>query len=131
MSKEKQKSAKKQQKKVPGRPFKPGQSGNPKGHPKGMPNRSTIVKKILEANIKSPDTIERAIKAMFPKLANKKMEARVVMIIRMVQKAIVKGDTKAFELLMNYGYGKETDKLDLTSGGKSIVDIIEQLENDK
>ena len=35
------KTAEKQQKKVPGRPFKPGESGNPAGRPKGSLNFAT------------------------------------------------------------------------------------------
>lgn len=31
------------------KPFKKGQSGNPKGYPKGQPNRSTVLKKWLYA----------------------------------------------------------------------------------
>ena len=35
------------------KPFKKGQSGNPKGRPKGSKNRSTIIKKWLEVEEQS------------------------------------------------------------------------------
>jgi len=43
-----ERTAKKQQKRVIGRPFKKGQSGNPKGRPKGTVSITTEIKKKLD-----------------------------------------------------------------------------------
>ena len=71
-------------------PFKPGQSGNPNGRPKGSRNRSTIVKELLEA-----------------------LHASGLPNVEVATAAIVKkaldGDVVAWEKLMDSGYGKVKD----------------------
>ena len=58
-----EKTAEKQQKRVPGRPFKPGQSGNPAGRPQGALNFATkwrlFMEKAAVENETTADDIER------------------------------------------------------------------------
>jgi len=89
--------------------WKPGQSGNPKGRPLGARNRKTVImeaiKKLAAANGKTPEELEELMQAAA------------------IQKA-VKGNFFFYSELSNGLYGKITDKVDLTSGGKTLADLI-------
>lgn len=75
--------------------YKPGQSGNPKGKPKGSRNRSTIAKEMLEVmmNAKSLDG------------EDSKMTAEEAMTAKMILKALSDGDVSAYKALMDSAYG--------------------------
>jgi hypothetical protein len=98
-------TAVKQQKKVPGRPFTKGVSGNPSGRPVGAKSFSTLfdqaIKEIAkEGNLKIGD----------PRIA-------------LVKKAIVeglKGNYKYYRDIMDRDIGKPQEKVDLTSGGNPL-----------
>lgn len=96
-------------KKVPGRPFKKGESGNPKGRPIGSRDRRTVImealRRIAEKKGMTPEEIEEAIQ------------------VAGVEKAI-KGSFFHYAEISNGLYGKITDKLDLKSGGKSLADLL-------
>jgi hypothetical protein len=89
--------------------FKKGQSGNPKGRRKGQRDYRTLFWIALEhiANTQgmTAEEVEEALHA-----------AGIV-------KAI-KGDFFFYQEISNRVYGKPTDKMDLTSGGKTIADLI-------
>jgi len=92
-----------------------GEVRNPNGRPKGVLNRSTIVKRWLEAKLDNDhlfvDAITKAI----------------------IEKAM-SGDVAAFKELMDSGYGKVTDKQELTgAGGVPLVTSvkIEHITPDK
>lgn len=70
--------------------FKPGQSGNPKGRPKGAKNLLTLFREELERSV--PVTQNGRTQMM--------SKARVA-VIQQVDKA-AKGDAKAFAALMKY-----------------------------
>lgn len=76
-------------------PWPPGVSGNPAGKPKGARNRSTIVREILEAV--AEDGQMYVDKAVF-----------AVMVKAMA------GDVPALKELLDSGYGKVSDKTELT-----------------
>jgi len=80
---------------IKGHEFKKGESGNPKGRPKGSLNRSTIVRKWLEAleNAKNPIT---------GKLES--MSQEDIITLALIKKAR-KGDTQAYKALLDSGYG--------------------------
>lgn len=60
-----------------GKPFEPGQSGNPAGRPKGSLSLDTIVRQILEGEIELPPAIASTIRAAVG--ADKKaLEAMVI-----------------------------------------------------
>ena len=94
------------------KPFKKGQTGNPNGRPKGSLNASTIIKKWLEAseNIKNPAT---------GKVEN--LTQMDIMTLSQIQKAR-KGDTSAFNSLLDRVYGKPKQTLDIdhTTDGESL-----------
>lgn len=73
--------------------FKPGQSGNPKGRPKKLPQLDEILAEVLgQENDKGKTVAEGIITAM----ANKAL----------------KGDAKAAALVLDRGYGKVTQPVD-------------------
>ena len=90
--------------------WKPGQSGNLKGKPPGTRNRRTVIleamRKLAEANGMEPHEIEELLQATA------------------IQHAIKKGSFFHYSELSNGLYGKITDKMDLTSGGRTIADLI-------
>jgi hypothetical protein len=95
-----------------GKGFKKGQSGNPNGRPKGTLNASTIIRKWLEASekIKNP--------------ASGKVEVLTqmdIITLSQIQKAR-KGDTSAFNALLDRVYGKPKQPLDIdhTTDGESL-----------
>lgn len=99
-------SAKKQR--IIGRPFKPGQSGNPKGRPKGSFSITTLVRQALEKRPKG----ERE-KTFVDKFVQK-----------LLDKAIDDGDTVTQKMIWNYidGLPRETIDMNVTLP-KPILDI--------
>jgi hypothetical protein len=83
-------------------PFKKGQSGNPKGRPK-LPDLKAAIAKVLAEEKDGMDALEAILKAQRAKAA--------------------KGDTRAAEFLMDRGYGKAQQFMDLTTGGDKITEI--------
>lgn len=86
------------------KPFKPGQSGNPKGRPKGVKNLATIVQQVL-----ADEALIDKVVSSKPKYWNDlpQKNAANAMVVAMVILAL-QGDTKAANWLRKAGYG---DKL--------------------
>ena len=84
--------------------WKKGQSGNPKGKPKGSKNRSTILKEIAELRTKGihPVTGEEVW------MTN---EYRMAMAV--IEKVIEKGDHQALNMVLDSIYGKQKDSVDI------------------
>lgn len=96
--------------------FKPGQSGNPAGPPKGNKHISTWIQEMLndpdfELKLKDGTILKGAPLAAIIKTA--------------VAKA-VSGDMRAFDILGKYGFGT---KIDLTNNGKDLPTPIMQVDN--
>lgn len=96
--------------------WKKGQSGNPKGKPKGTRNRSTIVRELLEAKATDGDgqVVDQVIRALIAKA--------------------MRGDVAAVRELMDSAYGKIQDEIEagitynlmpsIKKGGKpSVFDV--------
>ncbi len=83
------------------KPFPKGVSGNPNGRPKGLRNRSTIVREWLETteSMKNPITGQ-----------SEKLTQYDIITLALIQKAR-KGDVQAFKELMDSSFGKIPDKL--------------------
>jgi len=87
--------AEKQQKRVVGRPFPRGVSGNPSGRPVGTKNLTTKVREALEKIAEGEDyTYEEAF------------------IKSILKKAILDGDTSTQRLIWNYLDGMPTQKIE-------------------
>lgn len=72
------------------KPFQKGQSGNPKGRPKKLPELDELLKDCLSEETKGKTQME--------------------LIIRALVKKSLKGDIRASELLLNRSYGKLKEK---------------------
>lgn len=87
--------------------FKEGQSGNPAGKPKGLRNRSTIVREAIEAILQGRD--QQVVDAMTAAI---------------IEKA-VSGDVQAYKELMDSAYGKNADTTK-HEGGQKLEIIIKK-----
>lgn len=98
------------------KPFKPGESGNPDGRPKGSRNRSTIVREMLskvadlqEIDPKNADTLKKH-------GIETKAELESLITAAQILKAMG-GDTKAYQALMDSGYGQPKQKSEIEITG--------------
>tara|TARA_S200002703_G_C3789012_1_gene243421 strand:- start:1428 stop:1769 length:342 start_codon:yes stop_codon:yes gene_type:complete len=76
--------------------FKKGESGNPKGRPKGSKNRSTIAKKWLEASQKKMNILTGELE---------KLSFEDLMTLAQIQKAIEDKDVQSYKALMDSAFG--------------------------
>jgi hypothetical protein len=83
--------------------FKKGQTGNPNGRPKKLPELSKLMADILGDEKNGLTTAERILKAI---------EAKAL-----------KGDIKAAEMLLDRGYGKpkQTQETNITSSDPLVI----------
>ena len=94
------------------RPFKKGESGNPKGRPKGSKNRATIVRDIFDS-ISVLDSFKfNELESRFPHIKND-MSIEYLLTLIQVNKAIFEGDTRAYKVLMDSLYGTPIRQIDL------------------
>lgn len=90
-----------------------GESGNPKGRPKGSKNRSTIAKYWLaiEQNLKNPLTGE-----------NETMSQEDLMTLALIKKAR-EGDVGAYKALMDSGYGAPVQQVEQKQTNIDLSDL--------
>jgi|TARA_R110001583_G_scaffold121731_4_gene272909 hypothetical protein len=81
-----------------------GQSGNPKGRPKGSLNRNTIAKRWLKTIQKYKNPISHD---------DEDLSQEDIMTLALINKAR-KGDARAYSELMNSAYGKAKESVDIT-----------------
>lgn len=96
-----------------------GESGNPKGRPKGAISRSTIARKVLAMAANYPDHIFEKLKEQYPAIT-KKTTIEEMMTIVMADKAIRKGSEHAYEKLLDSAFGKPKAEVDLTNAGEAF-----------
>lgn len=82
------------------KPFKKGQSGNPKGRPKKIPELDKLLADVLGEEKNGLTAAEAILKALLSKAA--------------------KGDVRAAEVLLDRAYGKSKQSIDHTTNGDSI-----------
>ena len=85
--------------------YKKGQSGNPKGRPKGSKNRSCVAKKWLsvEQDLKNPLTSEM-----------ETMSQEDLMTLALIKKAR-DGDSTAYQKLLDSAYGAPVQQVEQTN----------------
>ena len=86
------------------KPWKEGQSGNPKGYPKGVPNRSTIAKKWLSVITKNNNPLTNALE---------ELSQEDIITLAQLEKA-KNGDSIAYKNLMDSAHGSPTQQIDQT-----------------
>lgn len=90
--------------------FKKGQSGNPKGRPKGSLNRSTIARRWLEATRKGKNPLTGE---------DEVLTQEDVITLALIRKAM-NGDVSAYKALMDSGYGTAKDTIDINTNEVGI-----------
>jgi len=101
------------------KPFKKGESGNPKGRIKGSKNRSTIVKELLETILHKQNPIDE-----FDE--NKEFTAEQIIMAQHIRQAM-EGDVQSAKLILDSAYGTpkqtvETTTLDVTPPKVRFID---------
>tara|TARA_B100000073_G_scaffold53386_1_gene39336 strand:+ start:183 stop:527 length:345 start_codon:yes stop_codon:yes gene_type:complete len=91
--------------------FKKGQSGNPKGRPKGAKNRSTVARKWLDSKRKylNPETGQEEL-----------MTLEDILTLMQIQKGISSKDTSAYNAIMNSRYGQAKADVDINADVPTI-----------
>lgn len=100
---------------APGRPFKPGESGNPNGRPKGARSFSTLFQEAIE------------------KIANATGQEPGAFELEIIEQAVRKarnGDYRFYRDLMDRLHGQPAAKMDLTSAGKPLPQPILHVPRD-
>lgn len=107
-----------------------GQSGNPKGYKKGIPNRSTIIKRWLEVS----EYAENPISGEFEYLTQEEL-----ITLALIQKARC-GNVHAYKSLMDSAYGKPQNyieqivsevplfpdfNVEVLDGSGNVIEVIE------
>ena len=102
-------------------PFEKGQSGNPKGKPKGSKSFKTILSELLDKKVKNP-TIKSAaeIQEMFP---DGDLTYKQAMAVRMIAQAVINPESKSAERIMNRveGLPKQTIEQSIVSDEAKII----------
>jgi hypothetical protein len=96
----------------PDQTWKPGESGNPAGKPKGAKHLSTWIQELM--NDEQFEAMLPDVKEGWKTYKGAPMQA----IIKTMALKAMNGDVKAFDALAKYGYGT---KMDVTSMGEKIV----------
>jgi benzoyl-CoA reductase/2-hydroxyglutaryl-CoA dehydratase subunit BcrC/BadD/HgdB len=96
---------------IKGKGFKKGQSGNPNGRPKGIPNTKTRLLRILELTQKKKNPITGKDEAF--SIAEQ-------MDMAMIAKAL-KGDISAYREVIDRLEGKANQQLDITTDGEPMA----------
>jgi hypothetical protein len=90
-------------------PFKKGQSGNPNGRPKKLPELDKLLANVLgEENANGVTAAEAILMALRAKAA--------------------KGDIRAAEVLLDRGYGKAKQSIDLNADVTSRFTMIDDIQ---
>jgi hypothetical protein len=92
-----------------GKKFAPGESGNPAGYPTGVPNRATVLKRLLELEYEIDNPIKEGERI--------KVTVEEAAAWGLVQKA-ASGDVQAYKEVMDSVYGKQTDKVQVETTRK-------------
>lgn len=102
-------------------PYKKGQSGNPKGRPKGSKNRSTIAKKWLqvEQDLKNPLTSQ-----------TETMSQEDLMTLALIKKAR-DGDVQAYQKLLDSAYGAPVQQIEQTNIEQPLFPDVKENDSDK
>ncbi|MGA1670152.1 MAG: DUF5681 domain-containing protein [Candidatus Nanopelagicaceae bacterium] len=97
-----------------------GETMNPNGRPKGRRNRSTVIRKWLEAIDKGKNPITGETESM-------SVEDR--MTLGVLAKAL-KGDTQAYRALMDSAYGQPKQDMEIQHSGGINIQPVEWVKSE-
>lgn len=101
------------------RKFQPGNNANPLGRPVGARSRSTIARKWLDFTITRTNELTGETESL---------TAEELITLAMIKKA-AQGDSKAYQALMDSGFGKPVQSTDITSNGEPIKQVFKIGDN--
>jgi len=96
--------------------WKPGQSGNPKGKPKGIPNSKTRLLRLLELTEQLKNPISGELEGFS---VAEQMDLAVILKAK-------KGDIKAYNAILDRLEGKPTQAIEHSGGKNPIRQILEK-----
>ena len=99
-------------------PFPPGQSGNPAGYKKGVPNRGTLLRRLLKLNHKIDDPLNEG--------ETITVTVKEAMTWGIIGKAMA-GDVNAYKEIMDTMHGKIIEKVEL----KDTTDPLAKLTDEE
>ena len=109
-------------------PWKPGQSGNPKGIAKGTVQHRTVLKYFLDANLQLPEDI--TVDGFTLAVKGRTLRTEEILALVQIKKAM-EGDTRAYSEILDRLEGKANIKADLNITTKVIPDMKILKENYK
>jgi hypothetical protein len=107
-------------------PFKPGESGNPNGRPKGSRNRATIAREVLEMARILPKEKFDILKKNYPSITNDMSVEKIASIV--LANNAIGGDANSYKALMDSAYGAPIQEIDGTISGNIILSFDKQDE---
>ena len=100
----------------PAPPWKPGQSGNPKGKPPGAKSLTTILRELMEKSMTMP-------KDPITKKEGVKKQIKEIIVLRLASEAMKGNLTAAREIFDRLeGKSTETSKVDLNHSGGLVIE---------
>jgi len=90
------------------------------GHPKGVKNRTTIARKVLEMISIMPDATFEKLKEVLPEI-NQQLCAEEVASLILINNIVTKGDVNAYKAIMDSAYGLPKQDIDIE--GKITFEI--------
>lgn len=97
------------------KPFKPGESGNPDGREVGSKNFTSLVRDMLDQIADGKGEDGKPFTSTYKQL----------LVKRILEKAINKGDVRMIEIVWNYLDGKPRGNIDLGFDKKSLGELTE------
>ncbi|NDK07854.1 hypothetical protein EOM39_01250 [Candidatus Gracilibacteria bacterium] len=89
-----------------------------------------ISQQLLDMKVKN-DKLRDIVKIFFPDIEDDEITAKMVMIARQYEKAVKKGDTRAFEVIRDTAGEKPTEKIEntteMTIKGQDVVEFTKEL----
>lgn len=107
----------------PEKVFKEGESGNPSGRPRGARNRSTVVKEMLSIVADMRVIDDKSADELKKYGIESKSDLENLITAAQVMKAIA-GDTKAYQALMDSGYGAPKNQIE--TSGDTVIRVVHE-----
>lgn len=101
-----------------------GQSGNPAGKPKGTKNRATILRELMELNLKNAEG-QDVRHPLDPK--KKSIQIEEAVMAALIKKAL-KGSERAIEMILDSIYGKITENHMIGSDPDAPFQVQQQVD---
>lgn len=115
------------------KPFKPGQSGNPKGKPKGAKNVSTILREMLQ-NLAPDLVVDKDFIKQFCKTLKGKARKQITnadaQAARILYEALVNGEQWAIKELLDRTEGKARQTVELGGADGGPIRFTVDLNGD-